>query len=259
MPGSATEGRYLYCVADTGDRISLGAIGIDGNEVYTVSYRDISAVVHDCPAEPYKSDDGAKLRHWAMAHQATVDNAWNRCGAVLPFSFNTIVRIEAGRDARQSVSRWIEDNHERLRQKIERVKGRAEYGVQVLWEPKLVAEDIAKTTPELSRLEEEIRSKPRGMAYMYRQRLEGLLRKEMEAGADRFFKQCYSRIRVFADDVHVEKVKMAEAEVQMILNLSCLVSKDSYKDLGEELDKICQIRGLSVRFTGPWPPYSFVG
>jgi hypothetical protein len=30
------------------------------------------------------------------------------------------------------------------------------------------------------------------------------------------------------------------------------------KELGEELEKIEGKEGVEVRFTGPWPPYSFV-
>jgi hypothetical protein len=44
----------------------------------------------------------------------------------------------------------------------------------------------------------------------------------------------------------------------MLLNLSCLVSKDKVDGLGEELEKINNTEGFSVHFTGPWPPYSFV-
>ena len=57
----------------------------------------------------------------------------------------------------------------------------------------------------------------------------------------------------------MEKTKKAEHGLQMIMNLSCLVYKDSHTELGEELGKINQLEGFSVRFTGPWPPYSFVG
>jgi len=57
----------------------------------------------------------------------------------------------------------------------------------------------------------------------------------------------------------VEKTKKAEPGLQMIMNLSCLVYRDRYTKLGEELGKINQMRGFAVRFTGPWPPYSFVG
>ena len=81
----------------------------------------------------------------------------------------------------------------------------------------------------------------------------------METKADQCFKDFYSRIRKHVDDVRVEKAKQADQGWQMILNLSCLICREAHTELGEELDKINQMDGFSVRFTGPWPPYSFVG
>jgi hypothetical protein len=49
-----------------------------------------------------------------------------------------------------------------------------------------------------------------------------------------------------------------EEDKQMLLNLSCLLFKEKSKILGEELEKINHLKGFFVRFTGPWPPYSFV-
>ena len=94
---------------------------------------------------------------------------------------------------------------------------------------------------------------------MYRQRLGNLIKHEMEAKADEYFKEFYNRIRKQTDDIRVEKTKVAEQGWQMIMNLSCLVYRDRHTKLGVELDKINQMEGFSVRFTGPWPPYSFVG
>ena len=43
----------------------------------------------------------------------------------------------------------------------------------------------------------------------------------------------------------------------MLLNLSCLMGKGN-PTLGNVLEEIQETEGISVRFTGPWPPYSFV-
>ncbi len=45
----------------------------------------------------------------------------------------------------------------------------------------------------------------------------------------------------------------------MVANLSCLVKKNRLPELGETLAIIQQHDGFTVDFTGPWPPYSFVG
>jgi len=56
----------------------------------------------------------------------------------------------------------------------------------------------------------------------------------------------------------VEKTKKTEKDKVMLINLSCLVAKEKVDSLGEELEKINNMEGFTVRFTGPWPPYSFV-
>jgi len=253
------KARYVYCVADTGEEASLGKIGIAEHEVYTIAYKDVCAVVHDCPAQPYQSDDQEVVKVWVMTHQKVIDAAWERWGTVLPLSFDTIIREEAEKSAEQNVEDWLKQEYERLESKIEEVRGKAEYGVQVFWNHKLVAKDLTQTSPEIRNLEEEIKTKPKGLAYMYRQKLGNLLKREIETKADECFKDFYSRIRKHTDDVHVEKTKKAEPSLSMIMNLSCLVDRDRYSELGEELDKINRMAGFSVRFTGPWPPYSFVG
>ncbi len=40
------QGCYLYCVADGGEEANLGRVGLEGREVYTIPYANISAVVH---------------------------------------------------------------------------------------------------------------------------------------------------------------------------------------------------------------------
>ncbi len=80
----------------------------------------------------------------------------------------------------------------------------------------------------------------------------------MEKKADECFKEFYNQIRRHVDDLRVEKAKKTDNDLQMLANLSCLMDKDKSTLLGDELEQIDEMEGFSVRFTGPWPPYSFV-
>jgi len=252
-------GRYLYCVADSGERVSLGPIGIDGSKVYTIPYRDMCAVVHECPAEPYQSTARETVNSWVLAHQKVVDEAWERWGTVLPLAFDTIVMGKDGVVAEENVRNWLENDYDNLKSKIGKVRGKAEYGVQIFWELQVIAQNLAKTSPEVSELEEKIKSQPRGLAYLYKQKLENALKRELESKADQCFRDFYERIRRHIDSIVVEKTKPGDRSTQMIMNLSCLLPRDKTAELGEELHRINSMEGFSVRFTGPWPPYSFVG
>lgn len=253
---SEQEGRYVYCVAQGDEEISLGAIGIEGHEVYTIVHNDLCALIHDCPTQPYQSADAEVATAWVLAHHLVVEAAWKRWGTVLPLTFNTIITATE-RSAEENLVQWLETEYDSLKGRLETLTGKAEYGVQVSWDPAVVARKVAEASTEIKKLEEEIGSKPRGLAYMYRQKLEKLLKKEMEVRAEKEFKDLYGRLSRCMDDIHVEKTKKAERERQMLMNLSCLVSAERYPDLEAELEVISQMEGYFVRLAGPLPPYSF--
>lgn len=255
----SSNGRYLYCIVEGREKMSFGKIGIEDNEVYTIPYKDLSVVVHNCPAKPYKSEDEKIMKNWVMVHQNVIDIVWERFGTVLPFGFDTIIRGNEGSGPEENIKNWLKEDYDNLKGKIEKIRGKAEYGVQVFWEPKVIVQKVTKESPEIKKLAEEINSKPKGLAYMYKQKLENLIKKEMERKAEQYFKEFYERIRSCVDDIKVEKTKkVIKEDKQMLMNLSCLLPKGNSKKLGDELEKISNMEGYSVRFTGPWPPYSFV-
>ena len=252
------EARYLYCIVEGNEEITLGNIGIEDSSVYTISYQDLCAVVHNCLPEPYKSEDQEKMKSWVTAHEKVVEIAWEKFGTVLPLGFDTIIKGEEGVAPDENMKNWLKDDYENLTQKMGKLKDKAEYGAQIFWDPKIISEGLIETNPEIKKLSEEIKSKSKGLAYMYKQKLENLLKKEMEKEADRYFKNFYEQIRRCVDQIKVEKTKKPEEGKQMLMNLSCLLTKEKSKILGDELEKIDNMEGFFVRFTGPWPPYSFV-
>lgn len=253
------NGRYLYCIAEGSEKVNFGKIGIDSNEVYTIPYKDLSAVVHNCPAEPYRSDIKVIVNRWVVTHQKVVDTAWERYGVVIPIGFDTIIRGNDVSGPEVTMRDWLKEDYKNLKAKMEKIRGRAEYGVQVFWDSNVMAQKITEESVEIKNLNKEIKSKPRGLAYMYRQKLKDLLKKEMESQADRYFKAFYERIKPCVEDLRVEKTRKTEDEnKQMLMNLSCLLPKNGSKKVGDELEEIVSLEGFSVRYTGPWPPYSFV-
>jgi len=252
-----TEARYLYCIANGSEQITFGNIGIENNEVYTIPYKDLCAVVHNCPPEPYESEDKEKIKSWIVAHEKVVETAWTRFGTVLPLGFDTIIKSDQDRNAEDNIKKWIKDDYENLKQKLDKLRDKAEFGVQVFWNPKIMGKRLTETNEEIAKLSQDIKSKSRGLAYMYKQKLENLLKKQMEVESERYFKDFYEQIKRWVDEIKVEKTKKSDEGKQMLMNLSCLLSKEKSKILGEELEKINNREGLFVRFTGPWPPYSF--
>lgn len=252
-------GLYLYGIADADVQTELGRIGIEENAVYTIPHNGLSAIVHDSPLEPYKSDDEEVVKIWVTTHQQVLDIAEEKFGTVIPFGFDRIIKPEEKVPAKDVLNNWMADEFDSLKDKIERIRGKKEYGVQIFYIPSVMSEKIVAESEEIKKIKEEMDSKSPGTAYMYKQKLEIAIKKEMESRMVSHFKDFYERIKKHAEEIVVEKTKKTdEKDKQMIMNLSCLVAEDRYKELGAELEKIDNEEAFSVRFTGPWPAYSFV-
>lgn len=257
---SSGAARYVYGMADQGACLDLGSIGIEGNRVYTIPYRDICAIVHDCPSEPYQSDDEGIVKAWVQAHQSVLDEAISRFGTVIPMGFDTIIRPGEGEDdSSQTIRGWIEEDYDRLKSLFAKVAGKAEYAVKVYYDVEVMAEEVSREDEELKRLKENVSAKPPGLAYMYKHKLETALRFAVQNRASDCSASFYGDIRLHVDEVITEKPRKADGSKEVLLSLSCLVRNDKVKELGEVLERINDMRGFSVHFSGPWPPYSFVG
>ena len=256
-------GLYLYGIADanTDAQTKLGEIGIEGNEVFTIPYKGLSAIVHNCPLEPYKSDDEEVVKGWVKTHQHVLDIAEEKFGTVIPFSFDMIIKPEDENNAgaEEALKKWMAEELEGLMEKMNKIRGKKEFGVQIFYIPSVMSEKMAAESEEVRKIKEEMKSKGPGTAYIYKQKLETAIKREMESRMDSYFKDFYGRIKKHVEEIKVEKTKKAdEKDMQMIMNLSCLITTDKYKELGAELEQIDNTEAFSVRFTGPWPAYSFV-
>ena len=161
------KGLYLYCIAGRSEEMNLGRIGIEGSSIYTIPYREISAVVHNCEPRPYESEDKDIVKNWLMTHQKVVEAAWQRFGAILPLTFDAIIIGDEDVNSKENMKKWLQKDYEKLKEKLNKVKGKAEYGIQILWDPNVMVQNLAQQIPEIKSLKEELKSKPPGTAYMY--------------------------------------------------------------------------------------------
>ena len=255
---SSEEGKYLYGVVNAVDEKEFNAKGINMENVTMVTYEDLGAIVHGCTSKPYQSDDDDQVREWVLAHQNVINKAYDDFGMVIPATFDTIIAGKNGDSSSQVVKRWLKDEYEVLKEKIKKFQGCAEYGVQVIWELEKMADIISMDNKEIRDLKEKIKLKSKGTAYMYMQKFEGLIKKELENRADRYFREFYKKIAIHTDKIKIDKTKSMDGkDRQMIMNLACLLPTAKSNFLGDELEMINQMEHFHVLFTGPWPPYSF--
>ena len=250
------EGRYLYCIVNSGDELEFGEIGIEDSRVYTIPSEGIAAVVHACKAKPYESKDEGKVKRWIFAHQYVIDQATKRFGTVIPFTFDSIVK---GDD--KVVKDWLGKEHSKFKRELERLKDKSEYTVQISCDESMLAEEVKEKSDDVRKLREEIKRKSKGAAYLLERRLERMIKDLVVAEASGYSKKFLEQIKEHVDEIKVEnpskRVPDKWKDKLMVLSFSCLVHKDRVEELGDALADINKLEGFAVRFTGPWAPFSF--
>lgn len=253
--GSLTEGRYLYCVVKGNAGMDFGQMGIAGSRVYTVPYSDVGAVVHRCKAKPYRTSDTEKAKEWVLAHQYIVDRATTIFGTVIPFTFDTIFK---GND--NLVRDWLRGKHRPLKDMLLKLTDRDEYGIQIFFKGKAIEKEVEGDT-EIQELKREVEKASRGVAYLLEKRLKRSQENKRRAIAAGYNKAFTHQIKSLVDHIKNcpknRRVPEEWKDKEVILNLSCLVHKDRVRELGSLLGEINTQEEFAVRFSGPWPPYSF--
>jgi hypothetical protein len=248
---STHEGRYVYCIVNSDKETDFGHMGIENSFVYTLPIKDIGAIVHSCEAKLYKTEDKEKAAEWLLTHQYVIDLATKDFGTVIPLAFNNI--FSGGNEA---VKKWLDEHYNQVKTLLERLEGKEQYEVQIFLENEFVRKTIEENE-EIQKLRKEIENKAKGVACLLKKQQEKRL-----ALIECHAKRLYNEVRELGDEVRLEITdKKASEKWQdklMILNLSCLVRKDRVQKLTTLLEEVNRREGFAVRFTGPWPPYSFV-
>ncbi len=253
------EAHYLYCVTDSSAEISLGEIGLGGNLVYTIPAAKLSAVVHDCPPEPYDSDDSEEVKGWVRSHQNVLDRVLEktRFSGVIPASFDTILQPGEDRTATENVRYWLKSEAEALEEQLEKVKNKEEYGVRVAYDPDWLQDTIQADSEEFKSLKKKIDETSEGAAYLYREKLKKMREDRIEEVKERYISEFYDMIAPTVPEIKREEKRELPGKNRLLLNLSCLVPRGEYEELGEVLERIDEREGFDVKFTGPWAPFSF--
>ncbi|MFH5798805.1 gas vesicle protein GvpL [Haladaptatus sp. CMAA 1911] len=248
------EGRYLYCVVENEDDAELSENGIDGEPISVLVRNGLGAVVQPCDS-PYDSDDLETVREWLVTHQSVIDAAGEAFGTPLPFRFDTILK---GDD--DAVREWLADQSEMLDSHLDQLAGHWEYRVGVTWDEERVRDELRAEDEELADLRERIDDASEGTAFLLEKQYDNRLRDLRKARKDELTTRLRNELAPLVaefDVVDSQGGVLESNETEEVVQVSFLAHEDREEEIGRVLDDVAAEPGVEIRFTGPWPPYSF--
>ncbi|HEX6501197.1 MAG TPA: GvpL/GvpF family gas vesicle protein [Micromonosporaceae bacterium] len=245
-------GIYVYAVVPATPTISEPT-GVAGAPVDLIPVADLSLVasevdLDDLAALNDPATDPMSLGALAERHDAVVRAAMDSSGSVLPFRLGTVL---TDRDA---AAQFVTSRADDFRQTLARLRKCFEWGVKVA-ESGSEETTGAGSGDQARGVDSPAGEKP-GTAYLAR-------RREQFAGAERRRQQ---RAEVVEDvhralsEVAVESVPGTGRESGVLLDEVYLVpgsDQERFLDTAYDLGERLHVEGLTLRVTGPWPPYSF--
>lgn len=262
---------YVYgLVRDTFDPTGAPA-GLEDTAVSVMKRGGIAALVSRVPESDYgaavveaRSGDVSWLSPRAMAHDRVLTWAHDQ-GGVIPLPMFSLW----GSD--DALARSLSERSTDLDRVFERVWGADEFGIRVHRRDAAMLESIDDLDEHIARLRRQAQSASPGQRYLLERKLAEEGKGAVKAASQRMAKDVFETLRSIARDAvsrplvprgDVGGVGRGAPEATLVLNGAFLVDHaraEEFRGAVGSLVRRYQPRGLAFDFTGPWPPYNFVG
>ena len=244
---ATSDGVYVYSIVELSEPRTFGKIGIGGrgDEVYTVHYRDLAAVVSHTPLVVYDP-----TRENALTHEHVNEVLIEAGFTPVPMSFGTMFKTE------KDTLEFLKDTYDALRDVLNKMKDKLEYGLKVNWDRDAVLRELEETNEEIARLKAEIVNDQQRSTYFARMQIGRLVEQALSERADAYVRDIYGELQDAAIASRANKV-IGE---KMIMNAAFLVARDKEKEFDAKVQEIAKRHEgkLTFRYSGPFPPYNFV-
>ncbi len=239
------QGLYVYCIMECGERRGFGRVGIGNRgEVFTINYRDLAAVVSEAPLVVYDP-----TRENVLCHEHVNELVMEEF-TVLPLAFGTVFRT------REDIVELLRSTHEALKDVLQKMKGKIEFGLKVNWDKAKVLADIERNNEEIRKLKQEIENARASSTYFARVQLGRLIDSSLSQQADEYVEEVYSALR----ECSVASRSNKPIGENMIMNAAFLIEREDADRFDKTVSEIAKRfeEKLHFKYTGPWPPYNFV-
>lgn len=244
QPGEA--GRYVYGIVQSKEKMDFGKIGIGGagEQVYTVNFLDIAAVVSRTAVAIFDP-----TRENALAHEHVIETVMKN-HTIIPMSFGTVFRTD------DDIREVLKGIYSSVQDVLGQMAGKLEFGLKVNWDRDQIIEELKQQDEEIRRFHHEIIRKQLQSTYFARMQLGRMIDKALAERATQYVREIYEGLRICC----VASRDNQPIGDKMIMNAAFLVEREREAEFDRVVNKIARKYGkrLKFKYTGPWPPYNFV-
>jgi hypothetical protein len=241
---------YVYAIIPTGDQVIFDEVaGVDDehDEVYTVPYRDLAAVVSASPLADYRGLKRDQAARYLVAHQRVVETVMQTF-PILPAKFGTVLLDE------DSVHRLLAQGQSLFRTTLDKFRGLVQMEVVVLWALQEVFQEISQEE-HIAQLKAQIANRPADETLIERVAIGQLVQASLEQRR----KSLRDYLLHWLGKAALDSVDNPLMDDSMVINVALLVNEAGREALDRRLELLDEeFEGrFTFRCVGPLPTYSF--
>lgn len=254
---------YLYGIAGEEAETVIAQSSLKGmtdeEQVYTVSHKDLIAVVCEVPREEFNEariQELAENRDWlgekAERHQKVI-SAFAERYPVIPMRFCTLY------PSQNQLKIFIEENYHTLKDLLNKIRHKTEWGVKLYLDEERFKNFLQEKDEGINKLIDEISLNLAGKGYLPKKKLANRIEKKVFD----FAEEVHRRLCRFSASALWNKPLPREVTgktEQMILNgvyLLETIREEEFFQTVQGLKETEGAKGFIFEISGPWPCYNF--
>lgn len=246
MDVAIKEGKYIYCIIEANQPCSFGPLGIGerDDELYTIRFNNIAAVVSNSPIISYSIS-----RENMLAHEKAIEEIMKK-HTVLPVRFCTIAKDE------EKIKKILEIEHDRFIDLLKNMEGKKELGLKAIFIEDVIYKEILEKHEDVRRLKEAISSEPPAKTYWQRMEVGRMVEAALQKEKDNYKEEILNTLSPLAQDT---KVNTPYGEL-MIISAAFLVEKYREAEFDQNVQGLADKYNDKIKFkyVGTLPPFNFV-
>ncbi len=241
---AATGRHYLYAIVASGEPRLYPSLGVEGQDVYTITDGRVAAVVSSLAGSKIRPERANLRAHQAVLKLLIEDTT------PLPMAFGTIA------DNPQAIHKILLQNRRAFDEQLARVAGKVEMGLRVTWDVPNIFEYFVNTHTELRLLRDRLMSAR--SEFTQEEKIELGRKFDRLLHADR--EEHTARVERVLAPLCVEFKASPCRNEHEVINLACLVKRDVQEAFSSGVFAAAKFfdNNFSFDYSGPWAPHNFV-
>ena len=243
------ECNYIYGIIEASEEKLFDLCGFAAyEEVYTIPYQDISAVVSDSEFVDYTSFPKDQVARYLLKHQQVIEKVIDSY-TLIPMRLGTYAfNIE-------EVKEILCKGYMKFKDIFRKIDNKIEIDVVATWNDlNSVIKEIGEKQ-EIKELKEKMMSKTEGISVEDQIKVGSLIKNILNAKREKISSEVKSVLEGVSIDLKMHDLM----DDRMIFNAAFLIDKDKKSRFEKELDRLNESYDgeLDFRCISPLPPYSF--